>query len=245
MTAKDFSASVTNPFRGAGVTYTEETASTMEDARRLLLEGAPHGTVVVSDYQHQGQGRKADRHWNAPPGEALLFTLILRSDVPLTALSLRAGLAVARVLSSRHALEPRVKWPNDILLSDRKVCGVLCRQGATWGLVGIGLNVNQSSFPSGLESATSLYLERGVESDRAGLLESLLGLLQEETRTEEPIRGRLQEWLYGLGREVEVLQDDGTATRGRLQGLTDRGALIVDTSEGAEELHTGELRVLG
>lgn len=244
MTARDFTASVTNPFRGAAVTYTHETASTMEDARRLLLEGAPHGTVVVSDYQSRGQGRKADRRWDAPSGEALLFTLILRSDVPLTALSLRAGLAVARVLSSRYALEPRVKWPNDILLSNRKVCGVLCRQGATWGLVGIGLNVNQTSFPAELESATSLYLERGVESDRAGLLEALLGVLREETRTEEPIRGRLQEWLYGLDRQVEVLQDDGTVIRGVLQGLTDRGALVLATPQGGEELHTGELRVL-
>jgi BirA family biotin operon repressor/biotin-[acetyl-CoA-carboxylase] ligase len=215
----------------------------MTDARELLLQGAPHGTVVITDYQRAGQGRKADRRWSAPPEEALLLTVILRHSVPLTALSLRVGLAVAQAITERTGLQPAVKWPNDILLNGRKVCGVLCRQGATWALVGVGLNANQEAFSEEHARATSLRLALGAPVERGPLLESLLRHLQKEAQSDAPIDRRLHPLLYGLGREVSLGQDDGGAVVGVLRGLTKRGALRIETREGEQEIYAGELIV--
>jgi BirA family biotin operon repressor/biotin-[acetyl-CoA-carboxylase] ligase len=240
----DFTTAVSNPFRDAPIIFREETASTMLDARDLLLEGAVHGTAVVADFQSHGQGRKTDRTWVAPAGSALLFTVILRQEVPLTALSLRAGLAVARVLHEAYGLDPRVKWPNDILLEARKVCGILCRQGATWALVGIGLNVNQEELPSERPDATSLRVFAGEEIDRAPLLQAILRELRRELRRNEPINRRLSRWLYGVGEHVTVRSDDGTAIHGTFRGLTQRGALRIAGADGEEqEVYAGELQV--
>jgi BirA family biotin operon repressor/biotin-[acetyl-CoA-carboxylase] ligase len=238
-----FPTQVLNPFPGAGIVYHRETESTMIDARELLLEGSPHGTVVVSDYQRAGQGRKSDRRWAAPSGQALLCTVLLRHSVPLTALSLRVGLAVAKAITERTGLQPAVKWPNDILLNGRKVCGVLCRQGATWALVGVGLNVNQESFPDEHAGAISLRIALGSQIARGPLLESLLRHVKEEAQSDAPIDRRLQPLLYGLGREVTLRQDDGGTVVGVLRGLTDRGALRIETTEGERELYAGELVV--
>ncbi len=243
MTSKSFPANVANPFPGADIVYRRETESTMIDARELLLEGAPHGTVVVSDYQRAGQGRKNDRRWSAPPGQALLLTVILRHSVPMTALSLRVGLAVAQAITERTGLQPAVKWPNDILLNGRKVCGVLCRQGATWALVGVGLNANQEAFSEEHARATSLRVALGAPVERGPLLESLLQQVKREAQSEAPIHRRLDPLLYGLGREVSLRQDDGNAVAGVLRGLTERGALRIQTPEGEREIYAGELVV--
>ncbi|MFW5728146.1 MAG: biotin--[acetyl-CoA-carboxylase] ligase [Spirochaetota bacterium] len=240
----DFTTAVANPFPDAPILYREETASTMLEARDLLFQEAVHGTVVVADYQSHGQGRKADRTWVAPAGTALLCTVILRQDVPLTALSLRTGLAVARVLHDGYRLEPTVKWPNDILIAARKVCGILCRQGATWALVGIGMNVNQKEFPPEHPEATSLRLALGDSVDRAALLRAILRELRRELRRNDPIDRRLTAWLHGINRRVTVRSDNGTSIDGTLRGLTRRGALRIEVDGGEErEIYAGELHV--
>jgi BirA family biotin operon repressor/biotin-[acetyl-CoA-carboxylase] ligase len=115
--------------------HLRETTSTNELARQLATAGAPHGTLVTTGFQTAGRGRQG-RRWVAPPGRALLLSVVVRDPDPL--LPLRAGLAVAD-LAGRGAL---VKWPNDVLLDERKVAGVLveARPQEGWAVVGIGVN---------------------------------------------------------------------------------------------------------
>ncbi|HEX2703669.1 MAG TPA: biotin--[acetyl-CoA-carboxylase] ligase, partial [Solirubrobacteraceae bacterium] len=112
------------------------TGSTNADARTLAAAGAPHGTLVTAGEQTEGRGRDG-RSWFAPPGSALLCSLVLRDVPPLV--PLRAGVAVAEVLAS----EAMLKWPNDILIDGRKVSGILVesRPRESWAVVGIGINV--------------------------------------------------------------------------------------------------------
>lgn len=250
--AQDFTNGLRNPFPGAGIIFRPVTGSTMEDARDLMLQDLPHGTTVVTDYQEHGMGRKAGRRWEAPPGEALLFTVILRSDVPLAALSLRIGAAVTGVLEEDYGLAPRIKWPNDILLNGEKVCGILCRQGATWALVGIGLNVLQRSFrvkgEDGRPPATSLYRVLGREPDRGALLELLLRSIRRELAAGPAIERRVAPRLAGINETVRVIQDDGSTLSGVLRGLTDRGALRIAPASAPEEIrevYAGELVLEG
>jgi BirA family biotin operon repressor/biotin-[acetyl-CoA-carboxylase] ligase len=116
--------------------HVRETGSTNEVARRLAAAGAPHGTVVTTGHQTAGRGRQG-RSWVAPPGQALLCSLVTRAPDPL--LALRGGLAVADVAGAAA----RVKWPNDVLVDGRKVAGVLAegRPQEGWAVLGIGVNV--------------------------------------------------------------------------------------------------------
>jgi BirA family biotin operon repressor/biotin-[acetyl-CoA-carboxylase] ligase len=116
--------------------HLRETDSTNEVARRLAAAGAPHGTLVTTGHQTAGRGRQG-RSWVAPPGQALLCSLVTREPDPL--LALRGGLAVADVAGDAA----RVKWPNDVLIDGRKVAGVLAegRPQEGWAVLGIGVNV--------------------------------------------------------------------------------------------------------
>lgn len=152
--------------------HLRETTSTNERARALAAAGAPHGTLVTAGVQTAGRGRQG-RTWTAPPGQAVLASLVLRDPDPL--LSLRAGLAVADVAGSRAL----VKWPNDVLVDGRKVAGVLveARPQAGWAVAGIGLNaaLDTAELPPELrDRAASLGRSpRELEAVLAELLEAL------------------------------------------------------------------------
>jgi BirA family biotin operon repressor/biotin-[acetyl-CoA-carboxylase] ligase len=126
---------VTGPL-GRPRLHLRETGSTNERARQLASAGAPHGTLVTADHQTAGRGRQG-RTWVAPPGQALLCSLVVRS--PDALLALRGGLAVADIAGP----DARVKWPNDVLLDGRKVAGILVegRPQEGWAVLGIGVNV--------------------------------------------------------------------------------------------------------
>jgi len=168
---------------GRNLFYHSVTASTNLLAKALANDGSPEGSVVVADSQTGGRGRMG-RIWLSPSGVNLYFSLILRPGVPLIRvpqLTLLVAAAVHQALSSAAAdLVPLIKWPNDILLNGRKVCGVLCEMQSEPDLthfvvVGIGINVNQSLMPSELQDmATSLFLETGRLFSRPELLASVL-----------------------------------------------------------------------
>jgi BirA family biotin operon repressor/biotin-[acetyl-CoA-carboxylase] ligase len=114
---------IPTPFNNAPIFYKPETESTMIDARNLASQGFPTGTLIVTSYQVAGRGRFPDRKWESPPGESLLCTLILRAaDVPdpPAPLSLKTALAIATLLEEEFRLQPAIKWPNDVLLKERK-----------------------------------------------------------------------------------------------------------------------------
>ena len=163
--------------------HLRETDSTNERARELAAAGAPHGTLVTAAAQTAGRGRQG-RRWEAPPGTALLCSLVVRRYDEL--LSLRAGLAVAEVAGGTAV----VKWPNDVLLGGRKVAGVLVegRPQDGWAVVGIGVNVAVEPAALGPEL-----------SERAGTLGRPRSAL-EPALTE--LLGALERWLAAPASEA-------------------------------------------
>jgi BirA family biotin operon repressor/biotin-[acetyl-CoA-carboxylase] ligase len=211
------------------------TESTNAKARELAVAGAPHGTLVTAAEQTAGRGRQG-RSWAGPPGGALLLSLVLREHDAL--LPLRAGLAVADVADPRA----RVKWPNDVLVGDRKVAGVLVegRPAEGWAVLGIGVNVavDLADLAPDLQ-ATAGTLGRApedVEPFLAGLLAALGARLREppaDTVAALRARDALRD------REVRWAQNTGTAA-----GIDDAGRLLVTAGDALLALDSGEVHLL-
>jgi len=226
--------------------------STNDYALALPDLEAVHGLAVLAERQTAGRGRFA-RRWEAPRGRALLMTLVLRGEgfgQAGSALTMATSVAVRRVLGRAGCGPCQIRWPNDVLLSGRKVCGILTEAGpwrATPGwAVGIGLNVNQAreDFPAALrQGATSLAAEAGRVFDRHALfaelaweLESSLEALASGPEGREAIRREWEGASCLLGRIVAV--DTGEEiVEGMAMGLEADGGLIV-------RLEAGPLRTL-
>ena len=227
---------------------------------QLLLDGSlPEGAVAAAEEQTAGRGRLG-RVWEAPPGRAILFSVVLRPPAgrPVPQISIVAGLAVARALEAAlpervpgggpaaSPLSPRIKWPNDVLLDGRKVCGILAEARDGVVVLGIGLNVNQQAGdfpPTPHYPPTSLRLAAGRELARAPLLAALLWQL--ETAYDAWCAGGLTALHtdlgardYLAGRDVLV---DGA--RGRALGIDPSGALAVEVAGKRLLVESGEVRV--
>lgn len=215
------------------------TDSTNTRARELAVAGAPHGTLVTAGEQLAGRGRQG-RTWSAPPGRALLCSVLLRN--PPRLLPLLAGVAVAEVASSAGA-RAQVKWPNDVLIDGRKVAGILVegRPQERWAVLGIGLNVALAleDFPPELRTtATTLGLApKAVEPTLAVLLEVLerwlaqpADVVLEAVRARDALRGHRVSWSGG---------------EGIADGIDGAGRLIIQAGDGrrvaldAGEVHLG------
>lgn len=237
----------------------EETASTNDLLRNEGRVRDMAHEVVFTEKQTAGRGRR-DHVWDGAAGRDLLFSLALRPQAPIsrwTRATQLTALAVCRAVERELGLRAEIKWPNDVLLRGKKVCGILLESfGGPVGaflVVGIGLNVNAVSFDGELATtAVSLRMacdseavrERGIDrqSLAAVLLEELSGVLTAveddvlfQTCLEE-VRGR-NAW---LGRQVRLMTD-GQECWGRVTGLTDEGALTLQTVEGEERvIHSAE-----
>jgi BirA family transcriptional regulator, biotin operon repressor / biotin---[acetyl-CoA-carboxylase] ligase len=211
------------------------TDSTNERAKLLAETGAGHGTLVTADEQEAGRGRQG-RVWTAPPGSAVLMSLVLREfdeRLPIT-----AAVAVCDALPPAAA----IKWPNDVWIEGRKVAGILVegRPQDGWAVLGIGLNVTTEAFPPELaETATSLLLS-GTDTTRDRVLADLLRSLSEwlgappdavlsAWRSRDALRGQRIRWSDG----------EGIAA-----GIDDSGALLVETRDGLVTLDAGEVHLL-
>lgn len=224
---------------GAPRIHYAEISSTNEEARNLAIAGATHGTLVTADFQTAGRGRQG-RAWSAPPGSSLLCSLVLRE--PPNLLPLAAGLAVADTVAS-YGLNPKVKWPNDVLVDDRKIAGILAegRPAEGWAVLGIGLNVavQLDDLPEELQgTATTLGLAGDeIDSVLNALLEALEerlaqseGVLLEDFRSRDALLGREVSWSGGVGVGAGI---DGT---GRLVVVSNSGRRVLLD---AGEVHLG------
>ena len=215
------------------------TDSTNERAKELADAGALHGTLVTADEQEAGRGRQG-RAWTAPPGSAVLMSLLLRDlDERHALLPLAAAVAVCEAC---EFADPGVKWPNDVWIDGRKLAGILIegRPQQGWAVLGIGLNVTTESFPPELAGmATSLRLA-GYETTPAALLPDLLAALDrwigapsasvlEAWRSRDALRGSRVRWPDGVG-----IAD----------GIDDSGALVVEGESGRVTLDAGEVHLL-
>ena len=221
------------------------TDSTNQRAREIAARGAPHGTVVTADQQSAGRGRQG-RTWSAPPGSAVLMSLIVRNLGQSPALlPLVAAVAVCEAAESVAEVRCEIKWPNDVWVDRRKLAGILVegRFAEGWAVVGIGLNVSTrvEEFPPELRSsATSLLAATGAELGNEDVLSALLESLERRlsTRPDELLDAwRARDALYG--ERVSWNGGEGTAT-----GIDDSGALIVDSDSGDRvTLDAGEVHL--
>jgi BirA family transcriptional regulator, biotin operon repressor / biotin---[acetyl-CoA-carboxylase] ligase len=223
---------------GAPRVHHRQTDSTNERAKLLAAAGAPDGTLVTADEQTAGRGRQG-REWTAPPGSAVLMSLILRElDERHELLPLAAAVAVCEALP----VEAAIKWPNDVWIERRKVAGILVegRPQEGWAVLGMGVNVTTHEFPPELaETATSLRIA-GVETSRDRVLEDLVRSLTDWLRA--PRDEVLAAWRARDALKGEQVRWSGGS--GTADGIDDSGALLVQTDNGPVTLDAGEVHLL-
>lgn len=233
--------------------------STNSEAMQAAVDGAPEGSVFLAEEQLAGRGRGA-HSWHSARSTGIYCSVVLRPAMPPSdalIFSLAAGLAVrAAVAEVAPQLQADLKWPNDLLLSGKKFCGILTEMNAEATrvrhlVVGVGINVNQVKFPAELrEIATSLRIETGTEWSRVELLAALLKSLDREYRNlvedsgaRDAILRRFEESSSSVrGRKVSIEEDGGLA--GVSDGLDERGFLRVRTERGLQTVLSGTVRLV-
>jgi BirA family transcriptional regulator, biotin operon repressor / biotin---[acetyl-CoA-carboxylase] ligase len=229
-------------------------ASTQERGRELARAGTPHGTLVVAGVQTGGRGRLG-RHWGSPAG-GLWMSIVLRPafDAGLASrITQTAAVGVAGALWE-IGVEPRIKWPNDLLANGKKICGILAESGVGQGgrldyvILGVGMNANLD--PSDLQvrdrKVTTIRSELGRDVDLLFLLRILLTNLDRELGRIEDFGAILREWRNlncTLGERVRVRRL-GETVEGRAVDLTSEGALLLATPRGTVEVFEGEIELL-
>ncbi|WP_110182783.1 biotin--[acetyl-CoA-carboxylase] ligase [Nocardioides solisilvae] len=211
--------------------------------------GEEDGLVVVTEHQTAGRGR-LDRVWETPPRVALTFSLLLRPDVPPAAwpwLPLLVGYAVQGSLADRLP-EVALKWPNDVLVGERKIAGILVERVETptgpAAVVGVGINVNQTPEELPVDTATSLCAELEETFDRSDLLVQVLGslhALQPLLAETSALRPAYADVCSTLGRTVDVHLPGGEVVRGEALDLDDSGALVVSSGTGTFSVNAGDV----
>ncbi len=231
--------------------------STMVAAADLAREGAPHGTIVAAEQQTAGRGRLG-RSWHSPRGAGVYMSVVLRPAMPAArapVLTLAAGLAVAEAVSELTGVAADLRWPNDVMLGDRKCCGILPEMTAEAErirhlILGIGLNVNQLSFPAEIQNeATSLAQASGRRLARADVLAAVLHHLDRRYRqfaageTAALIADFERRSSYARGRCVSVDTEPAGFT-GTTEGLDPSGFLLVrrDDTGAVEPVLAGTVR---
>jgi BirA family biotin operon repressor/biotin-[acetyl-CoA-carboxylase] ligase len=233
---------------GRDIAYQRETSSTQEIAKALAAQGVAEGTIVVAETQSRGRGR-VGRQWSSPQG-GVYFSIILRPDMKPSAalrLPLVAGVAVAQAIKRDTKLAPRLKWPNDIMIGNKKIGGILTEMNAEmdrldWVIVGIGLNVNISheAFPQEVEGvATSLMEAGGKNILRVKLLQYILFEFESlyhglAISGFEPIRARWKALSNTIGANVVVSMPTEKVT-GKAIDIDSDGALILAKEDGSLE----------
>jgi len=241
-----------------GTIYTFETIdSTSNCARALAGCFAPEGTVVISEEQTAGKGRLG-RTWLANPRENLTFSIILRPALPPEAvnlLPLYVAVSVAQVCQQVARTKIECKWPNDLMVNGKKFGGILLEGSVKqneleYVVVGIGLNVNQTSFsPELQQKATSLRLASGKEINREMLFREILLRLETDYQTVKTsgFQSILPSWLSFSsmnGKQISVEQN-GSVFSGTVKGLSPDGGLILQTNGAEKTLFAGDVTIVG
>ncbi len=227
---------------GRRVLLYDSLSSTMDEARRLVDSGEPEGTIVIAEEQTAARGRFS-RAWVSPRGQNVTFSALLRPSIDqLPFVNMAATLAVVEAISDLTGLTPTVKWPNDVRVGGRKICGILVetemeRSDVRFAVVGIGINVNvdTSRFEDVAPTATSILRETGKEADRTQLLQGVLERLDALYLAVKGGASLTERWaakLETLGREVKVRWKD-RVVEGRAQGVDDMGGLILARPDGS------------
>ena len=241
------------------VLYFDTIDSTNTKAQELAEKGYPSGTLVVADKQESGKGRRG-RSWVSPSGTGIFMTLMIKPDInPNNAsmLTLVAALAVAKAITSVTGEEAMIKWPNDIVVNGKKVCGILTEMNAQFDyinhiVVGIGINVHNESFPEEIsQMASSLMIEAGGKRfHRAQIIAETMSYFEQyydtflKTQDLSALVREYDELLVNRNKSVRVL-DPKEPFDGKAMGITPKGELIVETWESRKLVSSGEVSVRG
>ena len=242
---------------GKTVHFARETDSTNLWIKRLAKEGAPEGTLALAEFQSAGRGRLG-RSWEVPEGTSVMMSILLRPKfepqyAPM--LTLVMGMAVAKAVKTL-GFDVSIKWPNDMVVSHKKICGILTEMGVRDGkidyaVIGVGINVNIKEFPEEMaDKATSLYLESGKEFDRSqipGLVMEAFEKYYEKFAATCDLSGLKEEYesiLANYNQPVRVLAKE--PYEGVARGITDGGELLVEKTDGTiVAVSAGEVSVRG
>lgn len=238
------------------VVVTARTTSTNADLAALAHDGAPEGTLVTTDHQTAGRGR-LDRRWESPAAAAITLSVLVRPDLVPDArwpwLPLLVGVAVVEAVHEVAGVEAALKWPNDVVVGDRKLAGILLERVQTptgaAAVIGVGLNVTMRESERPVPQATSLALEGGRTTDRSVVLRAF-------ARTFEPLyrawagsegdasTGLLESYVRRcstLGQEVEVSLPAGSRVQGSAVAIDSTGRLVVDVDGHQQALSAGDI----
>ena len=242
---------------GKTVHFARETDSTNLWIKRLAKEGASEGTLALAEFQSAGRGRLG-RSWEVPEGTSVMMSILLRPKFEpqyAPTLTLVMGMAVAKAVK-KLGFDVSIKWPNDVVVSHKKICGILTEMGVRDGkidyaVIGVGINVNIKEFPEEMvDKATSLYLESGKEFDRSqipGLVMEAFEEYYEKFAATCDLSGLKEEYesiLANYNQPVRVLAKE--PYEGVARGITDGGELLVEKTDGTiVAVSAGEVSVRG
>lgn len=244
---------------GQRVYFYEEIDSTNTQAKRLAEEDAPSGTLVVSDCQVKGKGRRG-RVWTSPKGEAIYMTILLRPQIRpdrASMVTLVMGLSVVQAIRNVLGLETSIKWPNDVVLNRKKLVGTLTEMSAQmdyieYMVIGTGINANMTEFSEELkDKATSLRMEMGRSVNRASLIAESMKCFEKNYEIFEKtqdLSGLIEDYqavLANLNQLVRVLEP-GHEYSGIARGINEKGELLVEREDGTvTAVYSGEVSVRG
>ena len=236
-----------------------EIDSTNNRAKEAGDNGSAHGTLFVADMQVAGKGRRG-RVWKSPSGSSIYMTILLYPDIPpvkAPQLTLLMAIAVAEGIQEVTGLETKIKWPNDIVVNGRKICGILTEMSTEIDyinhvVIGAGINVNQDTFSDDIKAtASSLKLELGKSVKRSELIAAVMKSFEKcyeifiETEDLSGLQELYNSMLVNRDQEVKVLEP-GNEYKAHAIGINQTGELIVRTPDGKEkEIYAGEVSVRG
>lgn len=225
-----------------------EVSSTNNIARQMAMAGAPEGTVVMSQFQSGGRGRM-QRQWVCPPGQGLLLSMVLRPDIKIESipqLTLLGAVATAEAIFLTTGCSAGIKWPNDILINGKKVCGILAEgsfssRRVEYVIIGFGINVNLDPAqlpPDCRDTSTSLNLETGRRVSRMEFLKQFMISWDEHYQNyakfgQSYIRSQWIEKNITLGRQVTIKKEQDVI-QGVAEDISDKGGLVVRLSDGTK-----------
>ncbi|MDD4802600.1 MAG: biotin--[acetyl-CoA-carboxylase] ligase [Syntrophomonas sp.] len=263
---KNFPAEAALPHKhlnilGKDIYFYRQVSSTNNMARIIALTDVPEGTIVLSSYQHAGKGRgRMNRQWVCPPAKGLLMTIILRPDInrkSIPQLTLLCAAVVAETIKKSSRCEAGIKWPNDILINGKKVCGILAesffpKDSLAHVIIGIGINVNldHTDLPADcLQTASSLKLEAGRPFSRLSLLTDFITIWDDYYKNflKEGHPFVRRHWLQNnviIGRTITIKKETENIV-GQAEDISENGGLLVRLADGTLEEFLAEDVTIG
>ncbi len=239
---------------GKKVYYFDEIDSTNEYAKKLINDNIDEGTLIVADSQNKGKGR-LDRKWLSNKGDGIFLSLILKPNIELFSImqvTLLAGISVCNAIKSCTGLDAKIKWPNDIIIDNKKVCGILTEINAqidkiSYVILGIGINVNNSKFDVALENkATSIFLQINKKFERQKIIATFLQDF--ESKYFKYIKEKdfslflndYKELCLNIDKDVKIIYNKKEII-GKVIDISSLGEIILETKEGILKISSGEV----